>query len=57
MEKETFLTTKELANYLRVTPQHIINLRNDKGLPFLKVGGTYRYKWEHVENWLKENKE
>ena len=56
--KDRFITIKELAEYLSVTPQHIINLRNDKGLPHLKVGGTYRYKWEDVEDWLKkQNKE
>jgi len=54
MNNETILTTKELAEKLKVTGQHIVNMRNYGGLSFYKVGRAYRYKWEHVENWLQD---
>lgn len=47
--KETILTTKELAEYLKVSERHIVNLRNDKKIPFYKIGVAYRYKLSEIE--------
>ena len=57
MEREVIMTTKGLADYLKVTQQHIYNLRKDKGLPYFRVGDTCRYKWGEVQDWLNKTKE
>ena len=54
--KDSYINTKDLAAYLSVTERHIVNLRNDKGLPFVKVGKVFRYKLAAIEEWL-NNKE
>lgn len=54
MENE-LLTIKEIAEFLRVKPRSIYNycnLRKDP-LPFIKIGGSIRFRLETVEEWLR----
>ncbi len=51
---EEILTKEELATYLKVTERTIDRLRK-KGMPFLKVGDTVRFKKDAVLKWLEEN--
>ena len=50
MEME-FITTKELCEWLKISPNTANNWRR-KGLPYVRVGNTVRYKKEDVENWI-----
>ena len=43
-----------MATYLKVTERTIDRLRK-KGMPFLKVGDTVRFKKDAVLKWLEEN--
>ncbi len=51
---EEILTKEELATYLKVTERTIDRLRK-KGMPFLKVGDSVRFKKDAILKWLEEN--
>lgn len=51
---EEILTKEELSTYLKVTERTIDRLRK-KGMPFLKVGDSVRFKKDAVLKWLEEN--
>jgi len=50
---EKWLTKRELAAYLRVTPR-FIELQQHVGLPVLRMGAVNRYRISEVEAWLRE---
>jgi hypothetical protein len=50
---ERWLTKRELADYLRVTPR-FIELQQHVGLPVLRIGAVNRYRISEVEAWLRE---
>jgi len=49
---KTFLTTKEVAELLKVNEKMIYSLVNDKGLPATKVTGKWLFPRRLVEEWL-----
>ena len=49
---KTFLTTKEVAELLKVNEKMIYVLVNDKGLPATKVTGKWLFPRRLVEEWL-----
>lgn len=51
---EKWLTKRELAAYLRVTPR-FIELQQQLGLPVLRLGAANRYRVSEVEAWLREH--
>lgn len=50
-----YLTTKDVANYLRVHVLTIYKLANSKKIPSIKIGKVRRFKKEVIDKWL-ENK-
>ncbi len=50
---EKWLTKRELADYLRVTPR-FIELQQHLGLPVLRMGAVNRYRISEVEAWMRE---
>lgn len=48
----TFLTTREVADLLKVNEKMIYTLVNDKGLPATKVTGKWLFPRRLVEEWL-----
>jgi hypothetical protein len=50
---EQWLTKRELAGHLRVTPRWI-ELQQHLGLPVLRLGTVNRYRISEVEAWLRE---
>ena len=50
---EKWLTKRELADYLRVTPR-FIELQQHLGLPVLRMGAVNRYRVSEVEAWMRE---
>ncbi len=51
--QRTFLTTKEVARYLRVNPYTVYRLVSQKKLPAYKVGSQWRFRRNILEDWLK----
>lgn len=56
-EKEVFTPT-ELAEYMNITLNQVYELIDSpaEGLPYINVGGEYRFGKEAVDDWLKGNK-
>jgi hypothetical protein len=50
---ERWVTKRELAEHLRVTPR-FIELQQRLGLPVLRVGALNRYRVSEVEAWLRD---
>ncbi len=49
----TFLTVKEVAEYLRVNQYTVYRLVSQKKLPAYKVGAQWRFKRTVLDEWLK----
>lgn len=50
-------TNKDLQEFFQVGRHTLLNWR-EKGLPFVKIGGTIRYDLDEVKEWVeKQNKE
>jgi excisionase family DNA binding protein len=47
-------TAEELAKELRVSQRHLINLRNQKLIPHIKLGRLVRYDRAQVEKALQK---
>ncbi len=45
---------QEAAQYLRVARQTLYNLVNRKEIPFLKAGGSLRFRKSELDEWLLE---
>ncbi len=49
------VTEKELAeNYIKCSERHLINMRNKRILPFIKLGRSVRYDLHAVEKALEK---
>jgi excisionase family DNA binding protein len=53
MTTRDFLTTKEVAEYLRVNQYTVYRLVAQKKLPAFKVGSQWRFKRSVLDHWLK----
>jgi excisionase family DNA binding protein len=53
MNQDEFLTTKEVAQYLRVDQYTIYRLVSQKKIPAFKIGNQWRFKRSVLERWLK----
>ena len=53
MSTRNFLTTKEVALYLRVNQYTVYRLVSQKKLPAYKVGAQWRFKRSILDHWLK----
>lgn len=51
----TYITTKELCELLKITP-NTANTWRRKGLPYILIGNTVRYEKEEVQKWLVAHK-
>jgi hypothetical protein len=53
MNTSTLLTTDEVAAWLRRPPRSLVNWRyRGEGPPYLRVGGSIRYRAVDIERWL-----
>jgi excisionase family DNA binding protein len=52
MSTRNFLTTKEVAQYLRVNQYTVYRLVSQKKLPAYKVGSQWRFKKRVLDHWL-----
>ena len=53
MSQDKFMTTKEVAQYLRVDQYTIYRLVTQKKIPAFKIGNQWRFKRSVLERWLK----
>ncbi|PHS00152.1 MAG: DNA-binding protein [Blastopirellula sp.] len=53
---DEILTLREVAKYLKLAEKTAYRLAADGKLPGFKVGGSWRFKAEDVEQWIKEQK-
>jgi excisionase family DNA binding protein len=53
MNQDQFMTTKEVAQYLRVDQYTIYRLVSQKKIPAFKIGNQWRFKRRVLERWLK----
>lgn len=50
------LTTQELASWINIKPSTIRKWVCRKKIPFLKLGGSVRFRKMDIEQWLNMNK-
>lgn len=52
---DKLLTTEELCQWFKVSRRTITTWRQEKGLPFLKIGKAVRFEKQEVEKWITKN--
>ena len=50
------LTLKEVAEYLKLAEKTAYRLAAEGKLPGFKVGGSWRFKQEDIQNWIEKSK-
>jgi excisionase family DNA binding protein len=53
--EEEILTIKELAKYLKINERTVYLLAKEKKIPGIKIGGSWRFKKEMIDNWIKNS--
>ena len=49
-------TIKEIAEYLRLSESTVYQMAQKGEIPGIKIGGTWRFKMEEIENWLEKKR-
>ena len=49
------LTTREIAQYLRLRPETVLRKVRQGEIPAMKVGGRFRFDREQIDDWLRHN--
>jgi excisionase family DNA binding protein len=53
---EKWLTVKEVAEYLQLSPDQIYRLAQQGKIPASKVGARWRFKRENIDHWMEEQR-
>ena len=53
---DQILTIKELADYLKLAEKTAYRLAAEGKLPGFKVGGSWRFKRDDVDQWIEQQK-
>lgn len=53
---DEILTLKEIAAYLKLAEKTAYRLAAEGKLPGFKVGGSWRFKREDIEDWINKQK-
>ena len=53
--KEELLTTKELADFLRLNEKKIYQLVRDGDIPHVRIAGKWLFPKQHIVRWIDEN--
>lgn len=56
-DDELLVGDRRLQELLAISRTTVWRLRKYKGLPYLKVGGCYRYRWCEILEWAREHPE
>jgi excisionase family DNA binding protein len=51
------LTVHEVAEYLRMSEAKVYRLVKEGGLPVVRIGKTWRFRKDLLDNWLSERTE
>jgi len=51
---ERILTVREVANMLKFNEKTVYRLAAEARLPAFKVGGSWRFRVEDLDNWIAE---
>jgi len=54
---DDILTTKEVADYLKLTERTLYRLVQEGKVPGFKVGNSWRFKRTDIELWIEDQKE
>ena len=56
MKKETFMTKKEVQEYLKISPATLDRLMNDKAFPYIKLRkkGKVLFRKSDIDKFLEE---
>jgi excisionase family DNA binding protein len=52
---DTWLTVKEVAQYLKLSPDLIYKLAQQAKIPASKVGTAWRFKKQKIDQWMEAN--
>ena len=52
---DTWLTVKEVAQYLKLSTDLIYKLAQQSNIPASKVGSAWRFKEEKIDQWMDAN--
>lgn len=50
----TILTVREVAEYLRLSEAKVYRMANDGQLPVIRLGKTWRFRKDLLDEWLAE---
>ena len=50
----TILTVHEVAEYLRMSEAKVYRLVKEGGLPVVRIGKTWRFRKDLLDNWLSQ---
>ena len=53
---EKWLTVKDVAEYLQLSPDQIYRLAQQGRIPASKVGARWRFKRENIDRWMEEQR-
>jgi excisionase family DNA binding protein len=51
------ITTKELAEYLKLTVVTIYKYANEGKIPARRIGSRWRFDKDHIDEWLRREEE
>lgn len=54
---DEIMTTKEVADYLRIHPSSVYKRLKEGKLPAFRIGTDWRFKRSSIELWMKEMEE
>lgn len=57
MAMTEILSEKELAAKIGRSPWTVRRMRREEGLPFIKVGSRFFYRYEKVQSWFEEREQ
>lgn len=49
---DNVITAKELAEYLKLSEDHIRRLTSRSEIPYVKIGHSVRYRMSNIDRWL-----
>jgi len=53
----TAMTVQDVAEYLNVDPKTVYRMVKRGDLPGFKVGGSWRFRREDIDDWIAQQKE
>jgi excisionase family DNA binding protein len=53
-EQITILTVREVAEYLRMSEAKVYRLANERHLPAVRIGKSWRFRKDLLDRWLSQ---